>query len=58
MNSQKLLGKDQSKKSKKMRSDLLDLMERRKLTMDKSRSTAVKKRKKMEKEMLEKLSSL
>ena len=46
-NSQKLPEKDQSKKSKKMRSDLLDLMERRKLTMDKSRSTAVKKRKKI-----------
>ena len=45
--SQKKLKKGKSKKSKKMRGDLENLMERRKLTLDKSRPIAVKKRKKI-----------
>tara|TARA_B100001057_G_scaffold126377_1_gene125220 strand:- start:1617 stop:4901 length:3285 start_codon:yes stop_codon:yes gene_type:complete len=44
---QKRLKTDTSKKSKTIRKDLVDLLERRKLTLDKNRSTAVKKRKKL-----------
>ena len=44
---QRRLKTDKSKKSKTMRKDLLDLVERRKLTLDKNRTVAVKKRKKL-----------
>ncbi len=45
--SHKQLKIDKSKKSKTIRKDLVDLIERRKLTLDKNRSIAVKKRKKL-----------
>ena len=46
-NSHKKLKIDKSKKSKTIRKDLVDLIKRRKLTLDKNRSIAVKKRKKL-----------